>query len=191
MNMDVYMRTPYLAVEGVYFDKDKVTDGKLSTGLTPDNEKVCYLISEYKDDMTSLNLKDYMYNSTPSVGKTAYIDDILPFAFSGSENAGANELISVTLPNRISRIHYMAFTDCTSLNGIYFFGEEGLGLQFAPAEINSLSFNFTTLADGAEILIEPNYYLVGNSGNTLYLAYRSYWGDIIPGDRLKPDETFN
>lgn len=184
LNMDVYMRTPYLAVEGVYFDKDKVTDGKLSTGLTPDNQKVCYLISEYKDDMTSLDLKDYMYNSTPSVGKTAYIDDILPFAFSGGENEGANRLNSVTLPNRISRIHYMAFTDCTSLNGIYFLGEEGLGLQFAPAEINSLSFNFTTLADGAAILIQANYYLVGNSGNTLYSAYQRYWGDIIPGGKM-------
>ena len=88
----------------------------------------------------------------------------------------------------------MAFTDCTSLNGIYFLGEEGLGLQFAPAEINSLSFNFTTLGNDAKVFIEANYYLVGNSGNTLYSAYRSYWGAIIPGDRIdriKPDETFN
>ena len=134
--------------------------------------------------MTSLNLKYYMDNSTYSVGKTAYIDDILPFAFSGGENEGANRLNSVTLPNRISRIHYMAFTDCTSLNGIYFFGEEGLGLQFAPAEINSLSFNFTTLADGAAILIQANYYLVGNSGNTLYSAYQRNWEDIIPGGKM-------
>ena len=186
LDMDVYMRTPYLAVEGVYFDKDKVTDGKLSTGLTPDNQKVCYLISEYKDDRPSLDLKDYMYNSTYSVGKTAYIDDILPFAFSGSKNAGANELISVTLPNRISRIHYMAFTDCISLNGIYFLGEEGLGLQFAPAEINSLSFNFTTLHADAAIYIEPNYNLSGGStGNTLYSAYHSAWEDILPSGKLQ------
>ena len=194
LNMDVYMRTPYLAVEGVYFDKDKVTDGKLSTGLTPDNQKVCYLISEYKDDLPTLDLKYYMNNSTYSVGKTAYIDDILPFAFSGGENEGANRLISVTLPNRISRIHYMAFTDCSSLNGIYFLGEEGLGLQFAPAEINSLSFNFTTLGNDAKVFIEANYDLVGNSGNTLYSAYQRNWSDIIPGDRIDritPDETFN
>ena len=184
----VYMRTPYLAVNGVYFNKSSVTDGDLSTGLTADTSKVCYVFSKYRDDVSgSLNLAEYINNSTYSVGKTAYIDDILPFAFandSADSNSGIDNMTGIQLPNRISRIHYMAFTDCISLNGIYFLGEEGLGLQFAPAEINSLSFNFTTLADGAAILIQANYYLVGNSGNTLYSAYQRNWGDIIPGGKM-------
>ena len=190
LNMDVYMRTPYLAVEGVYFDKDKVTDGKLSTGLTPDTSKVCYVFSKYRDDVSgSLNLAEYINNSLHSVGKTAYIDDILPFAFandSADSNPGIDNMTGIQLPNRISRIHYMAFTYLKNLKTVDFCGEAGLGLNFEPAEINELSFNFSTLHADAAIYIEANYYLSGGStGNTLYSAYRSAWEDILPSGKLQ------
>ena len=190
LNMDVYMRTPYLAVEGVYFDKDKVTDGKLSTGLTPDTSKVCYVFSKYRDDVSgSLNLAEYINNSLHSVGKTAYIDDILPFAFandSADSNHGIDNMTGIQLPNRISRIHYMAFTYLKNLKTVDFCGEAGLGLNFEPAEINELSFNFSTLHADAAIYIEANYYLSGGStGNTLYSAYRSAWEDILPSGKLQ------
>ena len=190
LNMDVYMRTPYLAVKGVYFDKDKVTDGKLSTGLTPDTSKVCYVFSKYRDDVSgSLNLAEYINNSLHSVGKTAYIDDILPFAFandSADSNPGIDNMTGIQLPNRISRIHYMAFTYLKNLKTVDFCGEAGLGLNFEPAEINELSFNFSTLHADAAIYIEANYYLSGGStGNTLYSAYRSAWEDILPSGKLQ------
>ena len=190
LNMDVYMRTPYLAVEGVYFGKDKVTDGKLSTGLTPDTSKVCYVFSKYRDDVSgSLNLAEYINNSLHSVGKTAYIDDILPFAFandSADSNPGIDNMTGIQLPNRISRIHYMAFTYLKNLKTVDFCGEAGLGLNFEPAEINELSFNFSTLHADAAIYIEANYYLSGGStGNTLYSAYRSAWEDILPSGKLQ------
>ena len=190
LTADVYMRTPYLAVNGVYFNKSSVTDGDLSTGLTADTSKVCYVFSKYLDDVSgSLNLAEYINNSTHSVGKTAYIDDILPFAFandSAGSNPGIDNMTGIQLPNRISRIHYMAFTYLKNLKTVDFCGEAGLGLNFEPAEINELSFNFSTLHADAAIYIEPDYYLSGgNTGKTLYSAYRSAWEDILPSGKLK------
>ena len=190
LTADVYMRTPYLPVDGVYFNKSSVTDGDLSTGLTADTSKVCYVFSKYRDDVSgSLNLAEYINNSPYSVGKTAYIDDILPFAFandSADSNHGIDNMTGIQLPNRISRIHYMAFTYLKNLKTVDFFGEAGLGLNFEPAEINELSFNFSTLHADAAIYIEPKYYLSGgNTGKTLYDAYRSAWEDILPSGKLK------
>ena len=66
------------------------------------------------------------------------------------------------------------------------FGEAGLGLNFEPAEINELSFNFSTLHADAAIYIEASYYLSGGgTGKTLYDAYRSAWEDILPSGKLK------
>lgn len=196
LDADVYMRTPYLAVNGVYFNKSSVTDGDLSTGLTADTSKVCYVFSKYRDDVSvPLNLAEYINNSRYSVGKTAYIDDILPFAFycaSSATDSGVLNLRQITLPNRISRIGYMAFSGLKNLLYVWFVGEEGLGTGFTPAEINELSFNHTSLDTGFTVMIEANYPLIsgGTGGPTLYEKYRIAWEDILGKSHLQASSDY-
>ena len=193
---DVYMRTPYKEIaEGVYFDKSKLKEEeKLSVGLTRDEDKVCYLFSRYQDDLDNLNLLDSVNNSPLSKGKTAYIDDILPFAFycaSSATDSGVLNLRQITLPNRISRIGYMAFSGLKNLSFVWFVGEEGLGTGFTPAEINELSFNHTSLDTGFTVMIEANYSLSGGTGgSTLYDKYLIAWEDILGESHLQASSEY-
>lgn len=166
----VYARTPFAEfTSGVYFDKNTADEeGSLIAGITKDETKVNYLVSEYTDQNT---IEIDLYEILCSGVKSAAIDDILPFAFSGLE-----ALERVTLPNHITNIGSFAFTDCPALVSVRF-EPETLPSTFTAPTITSSSFNRSTLASSFAIYVSTA--TLTNSSTTVYTRYAQAWRNYM------------